>query len=123
MRRLTSAVGIPVPPALARQPEAKVGEDVNDITNESGWMEVINSHEQAKKPLSGPSVAVVTREEMEAAVPLITERADSERQFLMMETDRVRQELAAPLRPKISRLENENLYLKARIAALGRERR
>lgn len=66
---------------------------------------------------------LVPRSEMEAAIARIQELADGERRHLMMETDRVRQEMAAPLQRKIDRLEGELLLARAKIEALQRERR
>ena len=89
---------------------------------EGGGARQVPLQAEPQPPLPRARGDLVTREEMEAAVALVSERADAERRVLMVETDRVRQELAAPLRLKIDRLENENMYLKARIAALERER-
>jgi len=66
---------------------------------------------------------MVPRSEMAAALSLVEERADGERRHLMMETDRIRQEVQAPLRAKIEKLDLHIVYLEAKIAALERERR
>ena len=66
---------------------------------------------------------MVPRFEMAAALALVEERADGERRHLMMETDRIRQEVQAPLRAKIEKMDLHIVYLEAKIAALERERR
>lgn len=68
----------------------------------------------------------VARAEMEEAVAREAERFEQLRRHLMLETDRIRQGAmtANPnLIEKVRRLEDENAYLKSRIAALERERR
>lgn len=66
---------------------------------------------------------MVSRVEMEALIADIEARAEGERRHLMMETDRVRQDMAAPLQRKIDKLETENFLLRAKLEALERQRR
>lgn len=81
--------------------------------------------EAAKAP--SPSVCqngdMVPRAEMEAALALAEERLEAQRRHVMLETDRIRQEMGEPLRRQNEKLVSENFLLKNRIAALERERR
>lgn len=87
---------------------------------------------QAGKPKPAPMAAVtaaaddidmVPRAEMAARIALIEERAEGERRHLMIMTDRIREEIAAPLKRTIERQEGELVLLRARVRALEAERR
>lgn len=75
---------------------------------------------QAAPPVAGD---MVPRAEVERMIAEINERAEGERRHLMLETDRIRQEIAAPIQHKLEKLESENFLLRAKLAAYERERR
>ena len=83
----------------------------------------------ATEAVKAPSLSVantsdlVPRAEMEAALALAEERLEAQRRHVMLETDRIRQEMGEPLRRQIEKLASENFLLKNRVAALERERR
>ena len=74
-------------------------------------------------PVAAADGDMVPRAEVERMIAEINERADGERRHLMLETDRIRQEIAAPIQQKLEKLESENFLLRAKLAAYERERR
>lgn len=69
----------------------------------------------------------VSRAEMEDKLARMAEIAAAERQYLMLETDRMRQSLRQDpdlgIRRRLEQVESENFLLKAKITALERSRR
>lgn len=78
---------------------------------------------QAAPPVAAADGDMVPRAEVERMIAEINERAEGERRHLMLETDRIRQEIAAPIQHKLEKLESENFLLRAKLAAYERERR
>jgi hypothetical protein len=70
-----------------------------------------------------PESDTLPRAQVEQMIAEINDRADGERRHLMLETDRIRQEIAAPMQRKLEKLESENLLLRAKLAVYERERR
>lgn len=79
--------------------------------------------EAAPAAIAAADGDMVPRADVERMIAEINERAEGERRHLMLETDRIRQEIAAPIQHKLDKLESENLLLRAKLAAYERERR